>query len=184
MIRKDSIDEFIIYINHKSISISSEITPSIFETNSFLIENKNITLIEYSAFFGSIQIFKYLKINNVQLEPSLWLYSIHSKNSELFNFLESDEYSNYLSWLIESIKCHHNDFANYIQIVLMNQQEVESNEIKVEILSNSMKFNNYSYFQTDLIKEQGFFNLCFYNFYKIVELLLEEKENEIKKKII
>ena len=58
--RNDSIEEFISYLNRNNISVSSKIKLSIFETNSFLIENKNTSLIEYSAFFGSIQIFQYL----------------------------------------------------------------------------------------------------------------------------
>ena len=60
LIRKDLVEEFIAYINRHNISVCSEIKPSIFETNSFLIENKSITLIQYSAFFGSIQIFRFL----------------------------------------------------------------------------------------------------------------------------
>ena len=90
LIREDSIEEFISYINRQNYSVASKIKPSIFETNLFLIENKDISLIEYSAFFGSIQIFQYLKMNNVQLTPSLWLYTIHSKNAELIH-LESSE---------------------------------------------------------------------------------------------
>ena len=73
--------QFIVAYN--CYSLSRQITPSIFETNSFLIERKNTTLIEYSAFFGSIQIFKYLMMNEVELTESLWLYAVHSKNAEL-----------------------------------------------------------------------------------------------------
>lgn len=35
------------------------------------------------AFFVSIQIFKYLKMNNVELKPSIWSYSIHGKNVDV-----------------------------------------------------------------------------------------------------
>ena len=91
LIRQDSIEEFISYVNRMNYSLSSQITPSIFETNSFLINNEKTTLIEYSAFFGSIQIFQYLLLNKIDLKPSLWLYSIHSKNAELFHLLESNE---------------------------------------------------------------------------------------------
>ena len=58
LIRNDSVDEFIAYVNQKSISLSSKISDSIYETHSFLVKNKNIQLIEYAAFFGSIQIFQ------------------------------------------------------------------------------------------------------------------------------
>ena len=46
LIRDNSIDEFISYLNQKNNSCSSRIKPSIFETNSFLID-KRPTLIEY-----------------------------------------------------------------------------------------------------------------------------------------
>ncbi|KAK8881362.1 hypothetical protein M9Y10_004098 [Tritrichomonas musculus] len=192
-IRKDSVEEFISYINRHNISVSSEIKPSIFETNSFLIENKNTSLIEYSAFFGSIQIFQYLLMNNVELTPSLWLYSIHSRNVELFHLLESnkidppnyiEEENSYLRCLIESIKCHHDDFSEYIENNLIQEQEIESTQTKEEILSNCIKYHNHSNFQADTIKEHGFFYLYFYNYKELFELLLKEKEREIEKKII
>ena len=74
LIRNDSVEEF--------ITNFSQISNSIFETNLFLIENIP-TIIEYASFFGSIQIFQYLKYNNIKLEPSLWLCAIHGKNAEI-----------------------------------------------------------------------------------------------------
>ena len=207
LIRNDSVEEFIAYINRQNISVSSEITPSIYETNLFLNEKEHVTFIEYSAFFGSIQIFQYLLMNNAELTPSLWLYSIHSGNAELFHILESNHIippfyksdkdkkeeeeekekvkeASHLSCLIESIKCHHNDFVEYIKDNLIQEQENETATTKEEILFNSMKYHNYSYFQTELIKEKSFFYLCLYDYKKLVEFLLKEKEEEIKKKII
>ena len=72
LIRKDSVEEFVSYVNRTNYHISSrKIFPSIFETNSFLIK-KNVSLIEYATFFGSIQIFQYLLLNNVQITPLLY----------------------------------------------------------------------------------------------------------------
>ena len=67
LIRNDSIEEFVQFINRKNYSIKTMIKHSIFETNSFLLKNKNVSLIEYAAFFGSIQIFQYLRLNNIEL---------------------------------------------------------------------------------------------------------------------
>ena len=50
LIRSDSIKEFVIYVNKTNLSFSSKIKPSIFETNSFLID-KEPTLIEYAFYF-------------------------------------------------------------------------------------------------------------------------------------
>ena len=87
LIRNDFVEEFIAYVNQACISLTSKIKTSIFETNEFLIENEP-TLIEYSAFYGSIQIFQYLQLNNVELKPNLWFYAIHSQNAELIHILE------------------------------------------------------------------------------------------------
>ena len=88
LIRQDSVEEFISYVNKTVYSLLNRIEPSIFETNSFLIDKKP-TLIEYAAFYGSIQILQYLYLNNVGVSGSLWLYGIHSNNSDLLrNFIE------------------------------------------------------------------------------------------------
>ena len=50
IIRKDSIHEFVFYINHANIKHSEKIKPSIFETN-LLLQTNTPTLIEYAAFF-------------------------------------------------------------------------------------------------------------------------------------
>ena len=208
LIRQDSVKEFITYINRTNYPLSSSISPSIFETNSFLIENKNITLIEYSAFFGSIQIFKYLQMNKVELTPSLWLYAIHSKKAELIHLLESNKVcppifkkqnndenneedendeneqveessdDNYLECFIESIKCHHNDIAEYIKNNLLNQEEEE------QIISHIIKYHNYNYFQINTVVNHGFIYFCLYDYSKLVNLLLTQKKDEIDNKII
>ncbi|KAK8880413.1 hypothetical protein M9Y10_003085 [Tritrichomonas musculus] len=71
LIREDSVEKFVEYVIRANIPLKSDVIPSLFETNSFLIENKSTTLIEYSAFFGAIQIFQYLRLNEVELKPSL-----------------------------------------------------------------------------------------------------------------
>ena len=84
-----------------------------------------LTVIENAAFFGSIQIIRYLKYNKATLTNSLWLYTIHSKNAELIHFLEENKIEPernqkttkepFDDVFIESIKCHHNDIALYIK---------------------------------------------------------------------
>ena len=62
LIRSDSVEEFVAYVNRTNLSLNTKIKPSVYETHSFLI-NKEPTLIEYAAFFGSIQIIQYIKYN-------------------------------------------------------------------------------------------------------------------------
>ena len=115
LIREDSAEEFISYANRSNISLSMKIKPTILETNMLL--NKDTTLIEYAAFFGSIEIFQYLKYNNVPLTPSLWIYAIHSNNANLIHILEENNVSppkdSYITCLKEAKKCHHNNVASY-----------------------------------------------------------------------
>ena len=70
------------------MSLDFVIEPN-FETNEFLIENQP-TLIEYSAFCGPIQIFQYLFTNKSKLNPELWLYAIHGRNTEIIQLLENN----------------------------------------------------------------------------------------------
>ena len=200
MIRNDSIKEFVSYVTRSNYSLSSQITPSIFETNPFLLERNDTTLIEYSAFFGSIQIFQYLMMSEAKLTSSLWLYAIHSKNAELINWLETknvcptkfdneneeelNEANNeYLRCFIESIKCHHNDFADYIQNNFLFQEEKDPKRNET-ITSNYIKYHNYYYFETETIKDHGFFYLSLYKYNELFNLLLKEKEEGIKSKIV
>ena len=117
LIREDSIEDFIIYVNKNDISLNTKIQLSIYETNSFILK-KEPTLIEYSAFYGSIQIFRYLYLNGSETESTIWLYAIHGNNPELISFLENKSIkmpnNNYDECLKESIKCHHTDLINYI----------------------------------------------------------------------
>ncbi|KAK8890285.1 hypothetical protein M9Y10_035058 [Tritrichomonas musculus] len=186
LIREDSVEEFIEYVNRKSISVNSEITPSIFETNPFLIDNKNTTLIEYSAFFGSLQIFQYLVLNGAELKPELWLYAIHSRNAELIHLLENygvkPPNGKYEKCLSESIKCHHNEIADYIE----NNYMIENDDkiiISDEVISSIMQYHNYGYFPLDLESGDEFFYLLAndYNFLK--NLFLKSKEKYIEKMI-
>lgn len=81
LIRSDSVEEFVSYINKNQIPLLIQINRSLFETNKYLIDN-NPNLIEYPAFYSSIQIFQYLKFNGVDMTSQLWDYFVHSKNAE------------------------------------------------------------------------------------------------------
>lgn len=158
LIRNDSIDEFISYTTQACIPITKlRIKKSIFETNSFLLNlNEEPYLIEYAAFFGSIQIFKYLRINNAEIRPIIWLYAIHSNNAELIHFLEDIHINppdnSYSVVLAEAIKCHHNDIANYIFNNLLDQKQT----------MNEKKTEEYSIDKNYVVSEICHFNYAMY----------------------
>ena len=164
LIQADLIDDFISYANRSNISLGSTINQSIYETNSFLLEN-NPSLIEYALFYGSIQIFNYLRLNHVQLNENLWLYAIHGKNPDIIHLLEeyqiiSDNKSN-KKIIKESIKCHHNDISNYIISNYFNYDN--------SISKYGIKYHNYAF-----IKETYcLYELCKYDYAILVNILLQ-----------
>ena len=177
LIRNDSVVEFIAYVNQKNYQLSSKINESIYETNTFLL-NKNPTLIEYASFFGSIQIFNYLRMNKVQLTPSLWIYAIHSKHPDLIHILEQNkvepEDKSYKKCLEEAIKCHHNAIANYIYDNLLQKQDEKF------LFSKAVQYYNFAFIPDD--KNQEIFkNLCEYDYFNLVDLLLRKNDFDANK---
>lgn len=151
IIRNDEIDEFITYVTRADFPLSSHINPSIFETNEFLFD-KTPTLIEYAAFFGSIQIFRFLLLNDVKLTEDLFLYAIHGRNADIIHILESNKIKpKYDKCLFEAIKCNHNEITNYI---FSNYLENDINKIRgystyiaeKDRYYDDMVYNGFGYF--------------------------------------
>ena len=185
------IDDFIVYVNKTNYSLQSTIEPSIYETNSFLLDQKNISLIEYAVFYGSIQIIFYLIHNNVELTPSLWKYAIHGKNADIIHLLESNKIKPpedpnnqnnniYEQIFIDSIKCHHNDIANYIK----NNYLYNNQKYSKEILQNIFKYYNYLFIQNDMINSDSLHFLIKYDHCDFVSFLLKQKDIDVNMKIM
>ncbi|KAK8864106.1 hypothetical protein M9Y10_011802 [Tritrichomonas musculus] len=191
MIRSDSIENFVAYVNENSISLKATIKQSVFETNSFLIMNNKQSLIEYAAFYGSIQIFQFLLFNKVELKPSLWLYSIHGKNAELIHLLEENQVpppdNSFKICLKKAIKCHHNDISNYIKSNLIkDDDDLFDSEyyFKENIASYSFHYHNYCFYQNKLDDYHTFLYLCQYNYVYLVKFYLNHKNIDVNKKLI
>ena len=73
-------------------------------------------------FFGSIQICRYLMFNILELQSSLWIYVVHSRNAELIHLFEENSIqppeNKFEKCFEESIKCHHNEIAQYIYMII------------------------------------------------------------------
>ena len=181
LIRSDSIVEFISYVNRSNLSLSDTTIPnSIFETNSFL-KKKNPTLIEYSAFFGSIQIFQYLRMNKVELTPSLWKYAIHSQSAEMINILEENKVNFERDFIKQSIKCHHNDITKYIEDNYItkedDQEEDDENEFKITLIRYGFRYSNFNFIPENICENKfAFFYLCDYNHPLFSSLYLKMKK--------
>lgn len=162
IIQNDFIDEFVSYVNQQCVPLSSTIKPSIFETNLFLLKQTNTTLIEYATFYGSIQIFNFLRINGVEINRSLWSYAIHGRNPEIIHYLEKVTYLKTMKKevLHESMKCYHHELTEYI----INNYYNENEEINKDV-----KFLNFSYFPNDLFDENSLYYLCKYDCYDYIK---------------
>lgn len=182
LIRNDSIDQFTSLVTEKNLPLSSTIEPSIFETNSFLI-NQKPTLIEYAAFFGSLKIFNFLRSKEIELTPSLWNFAIHGENLEILKILVDKKINpqndSFKDVFIESIKCHHNQIAKLIQI---NKKELNLNDISTQ----SIKYYNYSFFPTEIKCDEikTLCDFCKYNYFQVVSFLLESNKIPINSQSI
>ncbi|KAK8897862.1 hypothetical protein M9Y10_000090 [Tritrichomonas musculus] len=176
LIQNDSVDDFKSHVNKNNISLSSKIRASIYETNSFLL-SKTPTLIEYSAFVGSIQIFNYLCSNQAEMTPSLWLYAIHSHNTEILDSLRKHHISpkdkTYKECVIESIECHHIEITNYLSKNFFKGKSVDDLNIFTQIL----KSYNFIYFPNEMESSfNSFFDLCQNNFVTLACQVLEKSK--------
>lgn len=176
LIRNDSLDDFIEYVNHHKIDFSAKINSNVYESNSFLLKN-GYNLIEYAAFSGSIKIFKYLYANKVDFDQTIWMYAIHSRNSEIIHIIEDINFSNddinFNAIYVESIKCFYKEISTYLE-------ENYGQFIKIDF-RQILKTYNFEYFTTNFFNELDFFyELCHYDYITIVEILLQTTKPDFK----
>lgn len=180
MIRDDSVDEFARFIGRTNVSLNSTINTSIYETNALLL-NHSSTLIQYTAFYGSIKIFKYLLLHNVQLDPEIWPYAIHGRNYDITHLLESIEIEIpikvYNDIFVEIIRSHHNEFFDYMISNHSDIQEQMDNLALLDIAYESYNYQLIPEFLTDCpnLVYQSFVNACQYDYYSLVQFLLQQQ---------
>ena len=202
LIRKDMLKEFIVYINQNNISINNKIEESIFETNSLFVKktirvqnksifqfrsfnfhmNNSVNFIEYAAFYGSLEIFNYLYLNKCELRPFLWVCAIHGQNPEIIHLLEENNINpndGYINLFNESIKLHHIDITNYI----INNHLKNNDEKSTKTINLCIKYCNFTFMNNELFVQSSFVDLCKYDYYSLVKILITEKNikiNEMK----
>ena len=181
LIRNDNIDDFIIYLNKNNMFLNNSIVQSIFESNSLLLK-KECTLIEYAAFFGSIQIFNFLKINNVPMDSNLWFYAIHGKNAEIIHLLEDDHIAtpnaSYRPLLIESMKCHHSDIVSYFKDNFMKYSIDQDNKYLYKVIQNYSFYFLPEDMEIEEILSQRY-EIIKYGHINLVDLLIKELKFDI-----
>lgn len=102
IIRNDHLDELQNLLATTTLNLNDPIKPSLFERFE-MVNQKDVSFIEYAAFFGSINIFKYLLMNKVKISPSLPKFAIAGGNYEIVHLCEEKDlsFSNCLSIAIQ-----------------------------------------------------------------------------------
>lgn len=183
IIQKDSLDEFITYTTENNLSLDNKLEGSLFETNYFLDNYFDHQIINLAAFYGSIQIFNYLRSKDIQLEPESMKYAIHGNNLEIIQNIENnlvidDEIVK--QSLEESIKCHNNDIVKYF----MDKYKEQIEKIKYDYKSKSLKYYNFEFIDENLINKKNFVKLAKFDYIYFVDLLLKDGDIDINQVII
>ena len=158
LIRNDLIDDFRSHVNQTQTKTFSNIEVSIFETNPLLYKSR-ATLLDYSAFNGSIQIFNFLRENN-RMSSDTWLFAIHGNNLEIIQSIENHQIRpkdpSFATLLRESFKCQHHEITTYIKDNLLKIKDDKDNRFLLECT----KFYDYYSFPQNLNDKIVFYNLC------------------------
>lgn len=195
IIRNDKINDFISKIEKNRLSYNLNISESIYETNEFWLNNLFPRFIEFAAFFGSVNIFKNLCLNEAQYHPIIWQCAIHGRNYEIIHIVENQEKFFYKynekddpeGNLKFAIKCHHNEIANYYYEHFCNDLQIDL-QIIIECL-NSCNFSYLNeYYKQDFLDNLNSINdevidvLIMNDYVKIIKILMNE--NKLKSEIV
>ncbi|KAK8892285.1 hypothetical protein M9Y10_029510 [Tritrichomonas musculus] len=179
LIRNDLIDDFKQRISTSSLSQYPKlIEPSIFETNFFLL-NRKPTLIEYSAFFGSSDIFKFLNESKNKLPQSIWLYAIHGNKSDIIQIIEQNNVKpkdeSFHECLIEAIKCHH--------LEIIEKFTQAHPDIISDLIPQIIESYNFAYFPDDKLIDNDtvWHNLNLNNYALFVNIFIKNQEFDVNK---
>lgn len=146
LIREDDADKLQEYIAKTNLDYDHEIPYSLFEDLSCFFKKKDMPkMIDYAAFYGSINVFKYLMMNNSKVTEKTMEYAVYGGSYEIIHILENLNCptSNALE---ASIRIHNNELYDYfINTVGLQHTDktmiraVVNYNIKVikEILSNN-----------------------------------------------
>lgn len=116
-IRNDDLAQFQNLISKLNISINMRLPFSYYERFLFVNTIDSMpSLIEFSAFFGSINIFKFLWISGAHVDDDLVQYAIAGGNNEIIQYCEEKQLEFDKECLKVAIKFLRNEIADYIHV--------------------------------------------------------------------
>lgn len=109
------------------------------------------------------------------------------KNPELIHILEENHVTcfdeSYENVFIEYIKCHHNDFANYVTDNLLVNNEIKES-FDSSILSLWFHYHNFGFFPSEYDNKYIFYYACQYDYLTLEKLLFTNQEYNLNEKIV
>ena len=169
-IQRDDLVQFQEVISKMNISINMRLPFSFYERFLFVNSDDSLpSLIEYSAFFGSINIFKFLWISGAYVDDDLVQYAIAGGNNEIIQYCEEKQLEFDKECLKVAIKFLRNEIAEYIH---MNY----GIEYKRSHIIEAISSHNYEMLLNLTSPEDNFIN-------GRKSLLINFNDNSINKKI-
>ncbi|OHT10451.1 hypothetical protein TRFO_20260 [Tritrichomonas foetus] len=115
LIREDNCEAFSVYISEKNVGFNKRFRYSRYERFDFVNSEDDMpSMIEYAAFFGSLNIFKFLWINDAYFDEYLTPYAIAGGNGEIIHLCEEKGLFFGKECLNVAIKFHRNELVEYL----------------------------------------------------------------------
>ncbi|OHT01925.1 hypothetical protein TRFO_31111 [Tritrichomonas foetus] len=167
-LRKDNLEKFKKYISTNPIKFDSLISTSIYESNRLV--NK-CYLIEFCAFFGSVNCFKYLLEKGAKITEQLPHYAIAGGNQEIIDILQKTPGVSFNGSLKYAIAFHRIELCKWLF-------ESKHDTIDGEALSvNCIFYCSFNAMKTLLLKgcNPSFFleSAAQFNFIEVVKMFLQ-----------
>lgn len=156
-IKLDDFDTFQKILSNSNISINSKIQESILENDLFVPHS--LSLIEYAITSGSINIVKFLLLNNAEMNPDTIIsFVIRSQNYELIHIIESKLNDKFIKLsLYESISSWNNEMIDYVidnydyEFLFKSEVNSDKKEVINEVCLRTFYSLNFSFFESTLL---------------------------------
>ncbi|KAK8896834.1 hypothetical protein M9Y10_014758 [Tritrichomonas musculus] len=114
LIRNDDLEKFQQILSNSAVDVNMKVNFSNYEISTIINDFYRMpNLIEYSAFFGSVNIFKFLILNGAHITSRVSQFAVAGGNYEIIHILEEKEIS-FEKTMYFALRFHRNEVANYL----------------------------------------------------------------------
>ncbi|OHT06350.1 hypothetical protein TRFO_05523 [Tritrichomonas foetus] len=151
LIRDDNVEEFTSYCVKQNIGFNTKIPHSIYEQYSMINSHFDMpTLLEYSAYFCSIKVFKFLWLQITEYPNTLPTFAVAGGDPEIINIIESKKKKDFDSLCVKiAIEYDRPEIIEYLH----NQQGIEYTPFNIV---TAIEYNNWTAFNLILNDNPNF----------------------------